>query len=332
MDLESFFISSLKKSGVTQDLDDDCVSLAFLKNKKSTYITAMDSFVEDIHFRLDSTESNLQKHIITTFAGGDSKSINHNSKNWLSYKNLSKKAFLVNISDILSSGGLAKYALLAITLPRHITKTQILQIIEGIKEICEKYNIKIIGGDTTKGDRLGFHITLFGEIERKYLHRKNVKNGDFIAYTSARGGNLGSSFKALKSLLRYGARVNSLPQNILEIKSGYAKFCAPQLREKFLFKASDKINACMDISDGLASEISRLQRLNGLHFLPFLPYLPFKNENLYKSGEEYELLFTFKPKNLVALKRLAALSRINLHIIGKFGRFHPTKLKTKPWH
>lgn len=305
--MESFFLKNLKRTGITKNLGDDCALLTHFIKDKRHYVVAMDSFAQDIHF--------LMSH-------------NKDSNKWLSYENLAKKAFLVNISDIISSGALPKYALLSITLPRGINKIEILEIINGIKEICDIYNICIIGGDTTKGKNLAFHITLIGELQGNYLNRNNIRNGDFVAYTSARTQDLGRSFKALKNLLRYGSKINKIPKNVLEIKSAYAKFCAPILRDKFLFKAQKLLHACMDISDGLAAEISRLEKLNAMHFLPF----KILKKDVYQSGEEYELLFTFNPKNLNALRKIAQQTRIKIHIIGKFGRFRKTNIKAINWN
>ncbi|MWV62219.1 thiamine-phosphate kinase [Helicobacter saguini] len=330
MDIESFFLRNLKKSGIVGNIDDDCAILNFntkkdsniFKNKKN-YIVSVDSFAQNTHFKLPKDSKNIESKI----ANNKLKTYT-NFNQWLSYKNLSKKAFLVNISDILSSGGLAKYALLSITLPRHITTRQILEIIEGMREICRQYNIKIIGGDTASSDILSFHITLFGELNGKYLARNGVKNGDFVAYTSARRGDLGRSFRALKSLFRFGASVNKLPHNFLENNGSYSKFASPILRESFLLKVKNKLHSCMDISDGLGAEIRRLERLNRLHFLPFKPL----KSAISQSGEEYELLLTFSPKNLLAIKRAAVQTRTGLHIIGKFGRFRESKMRTKIWH
>ncbi|RDU67564.1 thiamine-phosphate kinase [Helicobacter didelphidarum] len=335
MDMESFFLTLLQKSGITQELGDDCVRLRCLhtskKTKESPYIIAMDSFIEDVHFRIQPSSLQTKNVFIQqekTLYQNDTLFRYVHSHHWLSYKNVAKKAFLVNISDILSSGAEPLYALLAITLPRDSHKTMLIELVQGIQEICKKYNIALIGGDTTKGDKLGFHITLIGKLKSKYLHRNHLIKGDYLAYTSRRNANLGGSLKILKSLLRYGATINKIPYNCIESKNPYARFCLPVTREKFIFQAYKYIHACMDISDGLATEITRLEKLNNLQFYAFKKL----KDSVYQSGEEYELLISFSQKNIPALKRIAHRSRIKLHIIGKFGRFQHKKLKMIAWH
>lgn len=353
MDKESYFLNLLAQSGITQNLNDDCALLSPLLSKDKRYIIAADSFVENIHFKMSHKDSNflhpkpchysneidskvLSKYTKNPTLPLESKeSIESNltntidSKNkWLSYENLAKKAFLVNISDILSSGALPQYALLSIVLHKDMKNTQIKEVIQGITSVCKEYNIKLIGGDTMCGRELSFHITIIGHLIGKYLHRDRVKNGDLLAYTSIRKGNLGSSFKTLKKLLRYGTNKHILPRHVIETTHRDSRFALPFLRMAFLKKSHRLLHACMDISDGLANEIKRLESQNKL---TLLPYSTLKKE-VYQSGEEYELLFSFKEKNLTALQRIADSTRTQIHIVGKFGRYKPHFFHTIQWH
>lgn len=327
MDTEAYFLKLLEKSGITYQINDDCAWLSpLLYNrtkhiKKNSYIIAADSFVENIHFRTQNLKQNT----------------NHNEKptkhyayknQWLSYENLAKKAFLVNISDILSSGALPKYALLGIVLPKQIHRKNIQEIISGLSHICKTYNIKLIGGDTMCGNELAFHITMIGSLIGNYLHRNAVKNGDLLAYTSIRNGDLGKSLYALRMLLRYGATKNVVPYHCIESNDRLSRFVSPFLRMQFLKQSHRFLHACMDISDGLANEIKRLEKQNKLTFRPFTPL----KKQIYQSGEEYELLFSFSKKHSNALKKIANATRTKIHIIGQFGRYKPHFFHTIKWH
>lgn len=321
MDKESYFLALLTQSGITQNLNDDCALLSPLLFKNKNYIIAADSFVENIHFKIHHLE-NKKRHSVNNF-------ITYTHKNqWLSYENLAKKAFLVNISDILSSGALPQYALLSIVLHKKIQNTQIKEIIQGITQICKEYNIRLIGGDTMCGNELSFHITIIGNLIGKYLHRGRVREGDLLAYTSMRKGNLGRSLNTLKKLLRYGAHKNIIPHHNIESQHRDSRFTLPFLRMNFLKKSHRLLHACMDISDGLANEIKRLESQNKL---TLLPYSTLKRE-IYQSGEEYELLFSFKESNLSALQHIADSTRTQLHVVGKFGRHKPHFFHTIKWH
>lgn len=342
MDKESYFLNLLAQSGITQNLNDDCALLSPLLFKDKRYIIAADSFVENIHFKMSHKDSNflhlkpchypneLDSKVLSKYTKSPTpthKDIDSKNK-WLSYENLAKKAFLVNISDILSSGALPQYALLSIVLHKDMKNTHIKEVIQGITSVCKEYNIKLIGGDTMCGRELSFHITIIGHLIGKYLHRDRVKNGDLLAYTSIRKGNLGSSFKTLKKLLRYGTNKHILPRHVIEMTHRDSRFALPFLRMAFLKKSHRLLHACMDISDGLANEIKRLESQNKL---TLLPYSTLKKE-VCQSGEEYELLFSFKEKNLFALQRIADSTRTQIHVVGKFGRYKPHFFHTIQWH
>lgn len=309
--MESFFLKHLNNTGITDRLNDDCFHL---KNIDSSHIIAADSFIENIHFY---TKKKPYQNHTTTCAR-----YNH-PNDWLGYEDIARKAFLVNISDIISSNAMPKYAMLAITLSSHLKKTEILQIISGIHKICREFNITLIGGDTTKGDRLIFNITLIGKLMGKYIGRDSIRDGDLIAYTSARLNDIGGSLRYLTSLLRYGSCVNRIHNNIES-----NRFIEPKLRLSFMQRANRYINSCLDISDGLGSEIKRLQEINRLHFKPFFNI----NRTVFESGEEYELLFSFYPKHKETLLRIAKKCRISLHIIGRFTRCSKTYIRDIKWH
>lgn len=318
MDKESYFLNLLAKSGITQNLNDDCALLSPLLFKNKNYVIATDSFIENIHFKICHKPFSNKKNFT---------SYTHKNQ-WLSYENLAKKAFLVNISDILSSGALPQYALLSIVLHKKMQNTQIREIIQGITKICKEYNIKLIGGDTMCGAEFSFHITLIGNLIGKYLHRNRVRNGDLLAYTSMRKGNLGNSLKTLKNLLRQGAHKNIIPHHNIESTHRDSRFILPFLRMNFIKKSHRLLHACMDISDGLANEIKKLESQNKL---TLLPYSTLKKE-VYQSGEEYELLFSFKKSNLSALQNIADSTRTKIHIVGQFGRYKPIFFHTIKWH
>ncbi|RDU72701.1 thiamine-phosphate kinase [Helicobacter aurati] len=306
MDRESFFLHVLQESSVIGKLNDDCALLQ-CSNK---LLVAMDSFVEGTHFLLH-----------TGFY-----------PQWISYKSLARKAFIITISDIISSGAKPKFALLAITLPKYLTKLNIREIVAGIEEVCSEYQIRLIGGDTIKGSNLCFHVTIMGELQGKYLSRDRVLCGDLLAYTSIRNGDLGSSLHALRTLLRCKTKIPNTQRGVIESANIYARFGNPLLRGNFLFKAQRYIHACMDISDGLGMEIQRLQKINGLGLSLRKSFKHSCPKHVYQSGEEYELLFSFFPKDLLALRYIAKLCRIKLHIVGQFERVKKQTLPIILWH
>ena len=88
--------------------------------------------------------------------------------------NLGWKALAVNISDIYAMGGTPKFALLAIALPE-IKSLWLKKFSDGLFSCAKKYNVDLIGGDTSKGP-LSISICILGEVLKKnVLLRSNAK-------------------------------------------------------------------------------------------------------------------------------------------------------------
>ena len=264
-DREAYFISNLQDSSVALKLNDDGILL-------NDYVYAMDLFTEGVHF--------LRKYF--------------------SYYDIAKKAMLVNISDILAMGVKPTYALLGVSFAKDMELSDINDFRLGIIDICKKYNIKIIGGDTILDNKLSIAITMFGKAESKIIKRTNFKVGDIIFFS----GNLGGVSKDMKSLYR-GYKINK-----------YSKFLTPRLNPKFIFEILPFIRGGMDISDGLYYELNRVSKLNNVKFRFYKKI----SKHIATSGEEYELLFSISQKNIRRLKLIAAKNRVKITKIAKMLR------------
>jgi len=221
----------------------------------------------------------------------------HFKLSWMNLKDIAIKSMLVNISDAIAMNAKPQQALLGLVIPSHFKANQLKQLSSGFEEISKKYGIEIIGGDTTSGDKLMISVTIISRT-KKAIYRNNMKNGDYIAFT----GTLGNSKKELTRLLR-GGKISS-----------NKKFIKPILRKEFLYETSKYITSALDISDGLSKDLSRLCKSSGNLGIKFLMKL---NKNMLCSGEEYELLFSFSPKNLEKIKSLAKKNRTPLTIFAK---------------
>lgn len=271
MDREAYFINSLIKRKITHKLGDDGVIIG-----KSVY--AMDLFCEGVHF--------LVPHF--------------------SYYTIAKKAFLVNISDILAMGAKPKYALLGISFSHNMTKGDIGELQRGFSDICKEFKIKIIGGDTIKDSKLNIAITMIGDSAKKPILRSKFKVGDIIFHTR----DLGRSVKEMRYLYRGG----KIPKQ--------SKFFTPKLNPHFIYDILPFVRGGMDISDGLFYELNRISSQNSVKFKFFSPV----NRHKATSGEEYEFLFSIAKSDENRLQRIAKKHRIKLTKIAKMlrgkERFH----------
>lgn len=223
----------------------------------------------------------------------------HFKKEWLSYYNVAKRAMLVNVSDAFAMGAKPKYVLLSVAMPKSMSRSDMRELAKGFEDTAKFFDIEIIGGDTISNIKLDITITVISEIQKTLL-RKGIRQGYLFAYT----GVLGNSAKDLKKLLNLGK---------IHQKS---KFVNIQLRTKFLEKSRNYLKAGMDISDGLFSDLQKLTDINhiGLKFLQKMP------KSIGCSGEEYEMLVSFAPKDRKKMIRMAKLSRTKLTVFAKATR------------
>ncbi len=234
----------------------------------------------------------------------------HFKRKWFDLDEIAYKAMLVNISDSIAMNADPKYALLAVGIPSDLSKSDIKKLHSGFDRAAREFGVEIIGGDTISNTKIDITITVLAK-SKKSLKRSGLKKGDLLAYT----GSLGSSKKALNSLLRAGsAQKNS-------------RFFKPTLRKGFINKAASSLHCGMDISDGLYADLSKLSKVNRLGF----DFQHNISKEIGCSGEEYEMLIGFSPRVRKKLVRLAGSERCKLTVFAK-ARRQQYKSKCKAHH
>lgn len=304
MDREARFISALQKHKITRFIGDDGAVVVekssavaekahnFTKScavaeKSSAKVYAMDLFCEGVHF------------LVPQF----------------SYFQIAKKAFLVNISDILAMGAKPKYALLGISLSEAMSAKDICELQRGFSAVCREFGVKIIGGDTIKDKKLNIAITMIGTAPKRPILRSNFKVGDIVFHTQSHKNPLGRALKDMRYLYRGGKIAHS------------SKFFTPTLHAKFIYNILPFVKGGMDISDGLFNELNRISALNRVGFRF---YARVKRANAI-SGEEYEFLFSIAKRDEVRLKRIAKKCRVELVKLAKITR-GKERFHCNAWH
>ena len=223
----------------------------------------------------------------------------HFKRSWFGLEDISYKSMLVNISDAIAMNATPLYALLAVAIPSYLCRDEIRSLYRGFERAAKEFGIEIIGGDTISNHKIDISITVMSKT-KKPLERRGLKKGHLVAHT----GTLGSSKKALDTLLRFGKT------------SRKGRFFAPVLRRSFIEQNASLLSCGMDISDGLFSDLGKLSRANRLGFVFNKPI----SKAVGCSGEEYEMLVGFDPRQRIALLRKAAQQRLKFNIIGKATR------------
>lgn len=224
----------------------------------------------------------------------------HFKRSWMGLEQIAQKSMLVNISDAIAMNAKPRFALIGIVIPKSFTCKELKALASGFEAVAKAYGIEIIGGDTTAGTKLMISVTIVSKTQKPLL-RKNAKVGDLVAFT----GRLGDSYKDLTRLLRGG-----------QVGFG-SRFVTPKLSDAFMKQTGGFLHAGMDISDGLSKDLSRLLQASGGFGIRWYRHF---SKRILCSGEEYELLFTFSPKDKKRLLKKAKQTRTKITIIGNIKR------------
>jgi thiamine-monophosphate kinase len=198
---------------------------------------------------------------------------------------------------------------LSIAISNKFSVEALDEFYDGVYAACEKYNVDLVGGDTTTSQR-GFviSITAIGEVAPdSYVTRSGAKVNDLICVS----GDLGGAFLGLTLLEREKkifAETGAQPD--LEGQAYIVgRLLKPEARKDVIdyFAAQEIIpTSMMDISDGLSSEILHICKQSSVGCVLYEDKLPLNEDSkdfAYKleldptacalsGGEDYELLFT----------------------------------------
>lgn len=195
---------------------------------------------------------------------------------------IGRKALAISLSDIAACGGIPRYAVVSLAMPSHTTVEAADNIAKGILSLAKEYKVNIVGGDISKAPCLIIDVAMIGIVEKKNLVlRSGAKIGDIVFVT----GDLGGA-----------------------ILGKHLKFI-PRINEARYLVRNFKVNAMIDISDGLTQDLGHIlesSKVGGLIYENLVP-VSRKAKNLgeaLSSGEDFELLFTLTRKEARKIMKL----------------------------
>jgi thiamine-monophosphate kinase len=243
---------------------------------------------------------------------------------------LGYKALAASISDLAAMGAVPILFLISLSIPvkKKWVKIEFFRnLYRGLRKAAKNNNIVLAGGDTTASlDPLSVDITLVGEVEPgRALRRGAAQPGDMLFCT----GTLGDSAAGLALLKSTKKNIPAGMFNKLKKKHYQPVSCVNAGRwiVKHKFRS-----ACMDISDGLASELSHMSLAGKTGFEILEQNIPLSSEcrqagrflgvdplkwALY-GGEDYELLFTCPPGQAEKVKKnMSEQTGIKINFLGR---------------
>ena len=216
------------------------------------------------------------------------------------------KALAVNLSDLAAQGAEPAWVTLGLALPE-IDATWLEQFCQGFFILAERFKVRLVGGDTTRGS-LTVAIQIHGFVStEKALCRSGAKPGDVIMVT----GTLGDAGLALAMLLEKKA-VNTTDQAYLR-----TRLQRPMPRITQGLALAGIASAAIDISDGLAQDLGHILNASGVGARLWVEQLPLSsalqnNVTLEEAitlalsaGDDYELCFTVPAQQAAYVQQLA---------------------------
>lgn len=230
---------------------------------------------------------------------------------------LGHKALAVNLSDLAAMGAQPRWALLSLSLPRTDARW-LARFTRGFFALARRYQVDLIGGDTTRGP-LNVCVTILGEVPlEQALRRDGAHAGDDV-WVSGTLGDAALAVAHRKGRVRLSARALAHCRRRLERPS-------PRIALGIALRGIAR--AAIDVSDGLAADLGHICSRSGLGAEVRIEQLPrspvvarcadsaIGREVLVAGGDDYELCFTAPPGRRKRIEALAVRLRLPLTRVG----------------
>ena len=250
---------------------------------------------------------------------------------------LAEKCLAVNLSDLAAMGAQPVAFLLSLAMPERFLPS-FSAFIDSLAAAARKHRVSLIGGDLSRAAQLAICVTAIGEAPPRPLLRAAARAGDRIFVSRPLGGSA-AGFELLRRGWRLDqARAAAPPSTISAsfeqrafAQSALLQHLTPEpevaLGEKLA--AIESVHACIDVSDGLSTDLARLCEASGCGALvewervPPLPGLSSVGAGLVNlddavlhGGEEFALLFTADARE----SELSAVTGRPVYAIGRVTR------------
>lgn len=248
-------LAELERRGLARGQDAEGAVLA------DGLVVTQDTLVEEVHFR----------------------------RGWISWHDLGYKAAAVNLSDLAAMGAEPEALLVALALPPDFGAEAVVELYEGLNEP----GVHVLGGDTTRADRLVLTLTAVGRSQR-VPGRSGARPGDVLVVTGPLGGA--------------AAGLHALRKDLAGFDDLVARWRRPPLRLDEGRRLARVAHALVDLSDGIAGDAARIaersscrivlepERIPRAARIEEVGDLPF-----WTLGEDYELLAALAPEAVEAL-------------------------------
>jgi thiamine-monophosphate kinase len=223
----------------------------------------------------------------------------HFTRRHFTFEDVGHKALAVNLSDLAAMGARPSWFLCALGLPARTPDGEVQALGRGMSRLARASGIALAGGNVTRAREWSVTLTCAGEVPPgRALLRGGAGAGDLL-YVS---GTLGD---ARLGLARLGTR---------RCPEAQARQRRPSPRLALGLLARPFASACIDLSDGLATDLVRLSEASQLGARLEVERLPLSAELSREmrgtawrwalgGGEDYELLLAISARRAAGFER-----------------------------
>ena len=274
-------------------LNDDA---AVLKAQGADIVVTADAVVEGVHFLPDDPPDTV-----------------------------ARKALRVNLSDLAAKGAAPAGFVLTLAL-RSAEDAWLKPFAAALGEDARAYACPLLGGDTvsTPGP-LTISVTAFGRVPAdKMVRRGSAQRGDRVVVT----GTIGDAALGL-DILKGGAVARALAGDDAARQMLVGRYRVPQPRNALANAVRAHASAAMDVSDGLAGDLTKLCAASGVSAAIHTPGIPLSRpaaallasktvgiETLIAGGDDYEILCTVPEAGFEAFAQDARKAGVTVTAIG----------------
>ncbi len=198
------------------------------------------------------------------------------------------KALACNVSDIAAMGGIPRWAVASVGLPRATPVRFVDGLASGLSRCARRFGVSLVGGDTVRAPQVVVDVAILGTVRPQQLTlRSGARVGDQLFVT----GRLGGSYASGR----------------------HARF-TPRLAEAQRLIRRVRVRAMIDLSDGLASDLWQMSRASRVVLRLEAQTVPQKVSDTFPAlkgvrhlssglwhalmdGEDFELLFAVGPRD-----------------------------------
>lgn len=215
-------------------------------------------------------------------------------------ESLGWKSLAVNLSDLAAMGAVPRWITLALTL-EHADADWLAAFARGLGALAAEHNVTLVGGDMTRGP-LSIMVTAMGAVPPgQALRRSGARAGDVVCVT----GTLGDAALALRE-----------PHVDVALN---ARLHRPTPRVQAGLALRSLAHAAIDLSDGLAGDLSHVLQASGVGADVWVARLP-RSAAFAKrgptdavalqvaGGDDYELCVCLPPERVAEAQSVCGVA------------------------